>query len=329
MNKEELFQYILHPESLDRESLPLLNDLVKQFPYCQTTRLLLVKCLQNENNFQFSEALKTTAAFVTDRKVLYHLLKELEQVNKPEIITVHKIEQAVQVRNSETSFPVDSNVPPATEISSPKILSPQEILARRLQEIQNEKTDSKKHEILPDNPEQNKRLVVKKEQTILDSQFIDNQIKDALIGEVKVEEKILSEKSQISLTKTEPPPETRHVEKKEKHSFNEWLRIKHSVKMDLVSGKAKTQHTIIAKFLSDEPKLSPPKTEFYNPANMAKISVEEHFDFISETLAKIYFDQGSYQKALTAYEKLSLQYPEKSAIFAAQIKAIQQIITEK
>jgi tetratricopeptide (TPR) repeat protein len=54
-------------------------------------------------------------------------------------------------------------------------------------------------------------------------------------------------------------------------------------------------------------------------------SVKENDDLITETLANIYFEQKNYEKALDAYQKLSLKYPEKSIYFASRIKEIEVI----
>ena len=46
----------------------------------------------------------------------------------------------------------------------------------------------------------------------------------------------------------------------------------------------------------------------------------------TETLAKIYIDQGHYERAIQAYEILCLKYPKKSGFFANQIKEIKNKI---
>jgi hypothetical protein len=43
---------------------------------------------------------------------------------------------------------------------------------------------------------------------------------------------------------------------------------------------------------------------------------------MTETLAKVYLEQGHLEKAITAYEILSLKYPQKSSLFAERIKDI-------
>ncbi|MFV0592606.1 MAG: tetratricopeptide repeat protein [Draconibacterium sp.] len=54
-------------------------------------------------------------------------------------------------------------------------------------------------------------------------------------------------------------------------------------------------------------------------------SVSENDELITETLANIFFQQKNYDKAIDAFEKLSLKYPEKSIYFASRIKEIEVI----
>lgn len=79
---------------------------------------------------------------------------------------------------------------------------------------------------------------------------------------------------------------------------------------------------LINRFIKEEPRIRPQRQEFYNPDQMAKRSVEEDEDLISETLARINENQGNYRKAIRMYEKLSLRMPEKSTYFATRIKEL-------
>ena len=81
---------------------------------------------------------------------------------------------------------------------------------------------------------------------------------------------------------------------------------------------------MIDKFIAENPSISRPKAEFYNPIAMAQNSIVDNSEIVSETLAKIYRQQGYLDKALEIYEKLSLLFPEKSSYFAAQIEEIKE-----
>jgi tetratricopeptide (TPR) repeat protein len=90
-----------------------------------------------------------------------------------------------------------------------------------------------------------------------------------------------------------------------------------------------TEDNLIDKFLSRE--RGPIKIE--NPDEgssgdedeiLAK-SVSENDELITETLAMIYFEQKKYDKAIDAFEKLRLKYPEKSVYFANRIEEIEKL----
>ena len=88
--------------------------------------------------------------------------------------------------------------------------------------------------------------------------------------------------------------------------------------------KKLSRKELIDKFIAENPSISKPKAEFYNPISVAQNSIIDHGEIVSETLAKIYFKQGYFDKAISIYEKLSLNNPEKSVYFAAQIEMIKE-----
>lgn len=84
--------------------------------------------------------------------------------------------------------------------------------------------------------------------------------------------------------------------------------------------KTLSKTEIIDKFIAENPQISRPKQEFYNPMMVAQASVVDQENIISETLATIYLNQGYIDKAISIYQKLSLKNPEKSVYFAELIE---------
>ena len=87
------------------------------------------------------------------------------------------------------------------------------------------------------------------------------------------------------------------------------------------------EHKIIERFIQEEPHIKPPSSDKLGSENKAKKSAEDQGELITETLARIYTDQGLYGKAIFTYEKLMLKYPQKSSYFAAIINELQQNIS--
>jgi hypothetical protein len=81
---------------------------------------------------------------------------------------------------------------------------------------------------------------------------------------------------------------------------------------------------LIEKFITVSPQISRPKKEFFSAENMAKKSEVLELDFVSETLANLYVENGSFDLAIKVYEKLSLQNPSKKPYFASLIKKIKK-----
>ncbi len=87
MNTTALQQWVLHPESLNRETLYELRTLVSRYPYFQTVRLLYLKNLYLLRDISFGAELRKAALYVTDRRVLFYLIegdKFVLQPRKPE-----------------------------------------------------------------------------------------------------------------------------------------------------------------------------------------------------------------------------------------------------
>ena len=102
---------------------------------------------------------------------------------------------------------------------------------------------------------------------------------------------------------------------KTKNSFIKWLKVSKQV-----SNPKSSQNSLIESFLNVNPKIDPHKKMSNTDLSAGfKLSKKE---YMTETLAKIYFDQNKFEEAIKAYEILCLKYPEKISLFADQIKTI-------
>lgn len=81
---------------------------------------------------------------------------------------------------------------------------------------------------------------------------------------------------------------------------------------------------LIDRFMQQETPEPKAKAPFFTPQQAAKKSLDDTAGMVTETLARIYEKQGNTAKAIDAYHRLGLKYPEKAAYFAALAKALEE-----
>jgi hypothetical protein len=93
-----------------------------------------------------------------------------------------------------------------------------------------------------------------------------------------------------------------------------------------VSGPKAHQQNLIDKFIQLQPKITPGKaTDYPTKDNLGKDSLEDDMTFVTETMAKLFAQQGKIDKARKVYRQLMVLHPEKSVYFAAQLKNLNQL----
>jgi hypothetical protein len=86
-------------------------------------------------------------------------------------------------------------------------------------------------------------------------------------------------------------------------------------------GTVRRPEEVIDRFIRASPRIGRLREE-QNPrvVDLARASVEEQEELVTETMALLYVRQGQVERARRAYAQLALKYPEKSTYFAAALK---------
>ena len=106
--------------------------------------------------------------------------------------------------------------------------------------------------------------------------------------------------------------------KTEKYSFLDWFDI-----IDDNVPKVEKKLDLIDQFIKNSPKIEFSQEKKSDPDVIIESKIKD--ELITETLAKIYVTQRKFNKAIKAYEILSLKYPKKSSFFADQIIDIKKL----
>jgi hypothetical protein len=71
MNLIEFNKILSHPNQIKKGQIQGLSELIEEYPYFQVTHYLHLNGLKNQHSFKYNDYLKKTAAYTTDRTVLF------------------------------------------------------------------------------------------------------------------------------------------------------------------------------------------------------------------------------------------------------------------
>ncbi len=323
MNAKQIIASLKNPALLHEVEIQELQEIIEVYPFFGHARLLLSKKMQQSHHLLLQKEIKKTAVSVPNRKAMYEYLyqKEIQETIAESI--PQEIEKAIQVETTEIEKTVPEN-PGASNHSK-------EIVEVKAEEpIAEESSFTQAVNIEPSSKAKSsfsKPFDLKKigKEDSKEMDFLERQIIGQTIEHVLSQE-IAQSKPPISSTETTEAAETADSQK-----FSDWLTIlDHDRLKDWRDQKAepkqKDDMSIIDSFLEKDIKVITPKNDEmeYTPSNLARLSIVDDEDFVTETLADIYYKQGNIQKALSAYKKLLLKYPEKKTYFAARIEKIEK-----
>ena len=282
------FTYLLeNPGEISASETTQLEKILKKAPYFQAARAIRLKGLKEHQEFSYNTALKKTAAYTSDRSILFDFITSKE-------FTQNHI--AEQIKKQEKNI-AEIAVNEAEEVFGKRSLEIDEAIKMKQSESDRVMDPALFEKAKPSEKIETDQEIPAKKNT------------EEQLGIGKALEFSKSESHSFSewlqLTKTEP------------------LRKKPSKKKPQTAGKQSRKFDLIDRFISKSPKLKPTKTS--SKSNLAEESLAAPEALMTETLAKVYLEQKNYKKSIQAYKILILKNPEKSGFFADQIRAIEKL----
>jgi tetratricopeptide (TPR) repeat protein len=299
--------------NLIESNLPVSNRLIGEvyelldiFPYFQSAHMLLLKTLHNNADVKFENQLRNSAIHIGDREVLYWLLNPPPFLKAAEANGRKKIEKEEEV-NIDTQQTVIESAGNSDMM---------------IDEIEKESETTKpgeKHDSV--NP--GHQVMIASEPDIASPAEVMILLDEKA---TPPEEKVVymdpgfsvSERSDLLELDLEVIYDANGLE--EDSSISDLQKQEEQARKQL-------QNELINKFITANPRIEPQKEKSSLPnEDISKPYIEETGGLVTETLAKIYVNQGYYSKAIDIYEKLSLKFPEKSSYFASQIEKVKEYI---
>ncbi len=288
------FTYILqHPQSITATQISDVKSIINEFPYFQSARAIYLKGLKNKESFKYNQELKTTAAYTTDRSILFDFITSKEFLQ-------NEISQHIK-HNTEHLKAIE--VSDIEDISVNKNVIIDNALRQQIKDTE---------------PILDPALFEAKVEAIPSEDVIDIDVSNIQ----KTPEETLEIGKPLTFNKNEVHSFSEWLKIT---SFKPIIREDEEIKVE-VSPKndQEKKFELIDKFIASKAKIQPIKKDAPT-YNIAKAQMIQPEALMTETLARIYVEQKNYSKAIQSYKVLSLKYPEKSGFFADQIQAVKEL----
>jgi len=86
-----VLELLQHPENISKEDISLLQNEISKFPYMQSIRTLHLSTIFNFDAENYQKELTKTAAYTTDKKILYTFINKKKEEEKKELTKFKKI----------------------------------------------------------------------------------------------------------------------------------------------------------------------------------------------------------------------------------------------
>lgn len=288
------FTYLLEqPEKITLEQVKQLQDIIAEYPFFQAPKAVYLKGLKNLDSFKYNDTLKKTAAYTTDRHILF------------EFITSKTFEQHEIAKTINSKWLDVNNIDVVAE----------EIVVKKPTIVENK-------EPLPTAPDEAEHILDPELFTPKDPRMAD------FLANRKEAEKQLELGKPLSFNKAELHSFSEWLKltsiKPIERENNKTAAKTVEKESTPTNSDKERKFELIDKFIAQNPKIVPSKSKL-SSVNLAEQATKPKKEIMTETLARVYLEQKKYDEAIQAYKILSLKYPEKSGFFADQIRAIKKL----
>ena len=293
MTATDLSLILKQPNHITLSQVYELENIIHEYPYFQVVKAIYLKILYAQESYRYNKELKITAAHIGNRTLLFDFITSTGFKDKKNVLKKEEMPKAY----------VDEAIPSefTTYVTGDVF---------------------EKKEFYP------VTHTVEQSQTS----------KDAISSSEQQQKEALHMGKPIDF------------QPNDKQSFATWLQVTRYKPIDRRTTKTATtidlpfvdknifeegdvrakKFDLIDKFLEANPKIEVNKDYDDTSSNIEIVEKKDiGRQFMTETLAKVYLEQGKYTEAIQAYQILMLKNPAKSAYFAEQISIIRKLQQNK